>query len=128
MKSLLLYFCLLLGLSSCKKEAEVPAGVSIRVRNGSASPFTALLVNTSGGENSYGALAPGQESAYYPFARAYRYASMKATVNGAEVWFQPYDYVGEEPLKPGGRYTYVVEVVNDASGTAHYLRIRLETP
>jgi hypothetical protein len=127
MKPLLFYSCLLLGLAACKKETEDPAGVSIRVRNGSAYPFTSLVVNTSGGENNYGALAVGQSSDYAPFTRAYGYAAVKATINGAEVSFMPHDYVGETPLKPG-QYTYVVEVVNQANGTPHYLLVKLERP
>jgi hypothetical protein len=130
MKMNLLLICssLVLGLSSCKKEQEAPDGVSIRVHNGSTYSFTALIVGTSGGENSYGALGPGQSSEYAPFSRAYSYAHVKATINGAEVEFLPHDYVGAKPLKPGGQYTYVVDVVNQASGTPHYLLVRLETP
>lgn len=127
MRPLLFYSCLLLGLAACKKETEAPTGVSIRVRNGSAYHFTSLVVNTSGGENSYGALGPGQSSDYAAFTRAYSYAAVKATINGTEVSFQPYDYVGETTLKPG-QYTYVVDVVNQANGTPHYLLIGLEWP
>jgi hypothetical protein len=127
MKPFLFYCGLLLGLAACQKEKAPATGVSIRVRNDSAYAFTSLAVNTSGGENSYGALGPGQSSDYAPFARAYSYAAVKATLNGAEVSFLPYDYVGETPLQPG-RYTYVVDVVNQANGTPHYLLIRLERP
>jgi hypothetical protein len=124
----LLYSCLVLGLYSCKKEADASAGVSIRVRNESSYPFTAVLVNTSGGENSYGSLRPGQNSDYHSFAKAYSYAYVKATVNGQDVLFQPVDYVGETPLQPGGQYTYAVDVVNSANGAAQYLRVRLVVP
>ena len=128
LKSLLIFSCLVLGLSSCKKE-EGSDGVLIRVRNGSTYSFTALVVQNSrqGGLASYGALAPGQISGYTPHTEAYSYSYAKATINGKDVSFVPDDYVGEKLLEPG-RYTYVVEVINQADGTPKSLWVRLERP
>ena len=128
MKPLLLRAGLLLalGLPACTKETA-PGGVFLRVRNASSSPFTALVVRLPAGTTSYGALGPGQSSEYHPFAQAYRYAAVEATVANEDLRHQPYDYVGEEPLAPG-RYTYVLDVEANASGQGRHLSLRLENP
>jgi hypothetical protein len=125
MKSILLYVCICITLFSCTKDEVTPQGVSIRVSNASQYPFESIFVNTSGGENSYGSLGAGQSSAYKSFARAYRYAYLKIVVQGQELVWQPFDYVGETTLEPG-RYTYVVDVVEAANSSSKQLTLRLE--
>ncbi|MBC6696589.1 hypothetical protein [Hymenobacter sp. BT190] len=110
MKNLLLFLCLMLGCVACKKDDDAsPDGVAIRVRNASPYAFESVLVNTSDGENSYGALAIGQSTQYKPFASAYSYAYVKVMINGQAVVWQPIDYVGEKKLEDG-KYTYVLGI------------------
>jgi hypothetical protein len=125
MKTILLCLCICLTLFSCRKDDPTPEGIFIRVNNASQYPFDTIFVNTSGGENSYGPLGAGQSSACKSFARAYRYAYIKIVVQGQELVWQPFDYVGETPLEPG-RYTYVVDVVEAANSSSKQLTLRLE--
>ncbi|RSK24355.1 hypothetical protein [Hymenobacter metallilatus] len=123
MKQVVLLLCLCcIGLLhlSCKKETADE--VRIRVKNTSAYRFDAAYVNTNGGENDYGSLNAGQVSEYATYRTAYSYAYIKVTINGQELRWQPIDYVGETPLQPGN-YTYVVDVVDLASGR---LSLRLD--
>ncbi|UYZ63364.1 hypothetical protein [Hymenobacter weizhouensis] len=110
MKHRLLLLCLsLLGLlhTACKKEGSDE--VRIQVKNASGYRFERVYVDTSGGEKEYGSLAPSQKSDYATYTVAFNYAYIKVVVNGQELTWQPIDYVGETPLKPG-KYTYVVGV------------------
>ena len=126
MKNILLCFCLLVSLTSCKKDADiVPGEVLIRVTNGSTYQLESVYVNTSGGENNYGLLRAGQSSAYKAFKTAYRYANVKAVVEGEELAMTPYDYVGETPLKPG-YYSYMLGVTTTNNGKQ--LSLQLEKP
>jgi hypothetical protein len=110
MKNLLLCLCLLLGCAACQKDGDAtPGGVAIRVRNASPYVFESVLVNTSGGEHTYGALATGQSTSYESFASAYRYAYVKVMIDGQQVVWQPIDYVGEKKLEEG-KYTYVLSI------------------
>lgn len=125
MKLFLLYFSLCLSLFACKKNED--EGVYIRIRNISAYPFATTYVNTPGGDNQYGALSPAQNSDYHAFTKAYRYAYLKASVQGQDLVLQPYDYVGEQPLEPG-HYTYIVNVETNPTTKVQYLTISLTKP
>ncbi|NVO85336.1 hypothetical protein [Hymenobacter terrestris] len=110
---------LLLGLGSllhisCKKEPAA-GEVLIRVKNASSYQFQSVQVIAPGGENSYGALGTGEETAYAAYPTAYKYAYVKVLIDGQEFVFQPIDYVGEAPLGPG-KYAYVLSVANITQG------------
>jgi len=124
MKPFLLYFSLCLSLFACKKKEEE---VSVRVRNISPYQFDAIYVNTSGGEYQYGSLSAGQNSDYHSFVKAYRYAYFKIMVQGQELMWQPFDYVGEQPLEPG-HHTYLVNVETNPTTKVQYLTISSAKP
>lgn len=122
MRALLLGLCVGLSLGSCQKQDPTP--VSIRVRNASPYPLENVVVNTSGGKNTYGTVGVGQASAYQPFAYAYPYAFVQSTVQGQELYYQIIDYTGEDRLEPG-QYTYVLDV---SPGIPQHLTLQLEKP
>lgn len=103
-------------LSACTPKAEE---VQIRVRNNSIYTFENVLVNTSGGEYSYGNIPAGSASDYHTFQFAYRYAYFSLQINGSDYVIQPVDYVGEEKLVDG-QYTYVLAVIDTS---AHQLSL-----
>jgi hypothetical protein len=120
---LLLCLCIVSLLhTSCKKEG--PDEIRIRVKNASSYRFESVYVNTSGGENRYGALVTKQVSDYAVYKGAYNYAYIKVMINGREMLLRPTDYVGETPLDPG-KYTYVVDVEDLSDGR---LKLTFEAP
>jgi len=81
--------------------------VEIRIRNASATAFDQVVVNFPDETVEYGAVVAQGSSEYHTVERAYRYARISVTVNGATAVLQPIDYVGEK-LLDGGRYTYAL--------------------
>ncbi len=109
-------FLLSLLLTSCTTKE-----VQIRVRNISAYAYDSVLVNTSGGENTYGDIPPGAASDYKVFDFAYSYAQISLQIDTVNYLLQPIDYVGEHKLQ-SGKYTYEVSVYNTAT---HQLLLNL---
>ena len=90
-------------------EPPAPGPTFVRLHNASASTLEDVQVSFRGTPVSYGTVGPGETSGYRPEDGAYRYAYMRATVNGEAYVLQPIDYVGERRL--GGDYcTYHVVV------------------
>ena len=93
----------------------------IKIKNLSQFDYSDLIVNTSGGENSYGDVNSNQTSDYKVFDFAYRYAFIELKINGDTFTVQPIDYVGETPLK-NGKYTYEINAANSGD---QYSRLTL---
>lgn len=103
---------LVLGLSiSCESFLNGDQ-VQIRIQNISDFEYSDVKVNTSGGENIYGTIAPKSHSAYMTFDLAYRYAFVELKIASDTFTLQPIDYVGEDPLK-SGKYTYAVDATEE---------------
>lgn len=58
------------------------------------------------GDVDYGTVDPGAATPYRTIVKAYAYAPVTLTVDGVEHGLQPDDFVGEELLEGGERYTY----------------------
>ncbi len=117
MKKIFFYSILVLLLVSCNNSHTV----QLRVKNESTYTYDSVLVNTSGGENKYGSIAPGTASDYKVFDFAYSYAFIKIQINREDFTLQPIDYVGERKLK-SGKYTYEVSVSDTST---HQLLLNL---
>ncbi|NER14730.1 hypothetical protein GWK08_14835 [Leptobacterium flavescens] len=96
--------------------------VEIRIRNASTVEYTDIIVNTSGGENTYGDLSSDVTSEYKTFDFAYRYAYIELKINGEIFTIQPIDYVGETKLTPG-KYTYEIGA---GASTNQFTRLSLK--
>lgn len=72
------------------------------------------------GDVDYGTVQPGETTPYRRIVRAYSYASVTLTADGREHRLRPDDYVGEEPLEGGRRYTYELDL---AGGTLLGIRL-----
>lgn len=110
------FFFLSLLLTSC-----ITKEVQLRVRNTSPYTYDSVLVNTTGGENTYGTITPGAVSDYKTFDFAYSYTQITLSIYSVPYSLIPIDYVGEQKLK-GGKYTYEVSVYDTSS---HQLLINL---
>ncbi|MGD2067852.1 MAG: hypothetical protein PVI57_04140 [Gemmatimonadota bacterium] len=124
-ESLVLPLLLVLGSASCSgSDSRRP--VEVRVRNVSSVALEDVVVAFpddpgrhvgepvepglgESGDVDYGTVLPGEATAYRTIVRAYRYAPVTLTVDGREHRLQPDDYVGEELLEGGRRYTYELE-------------------
>lgn len=90
-------------------DAPAPAGVELRVRNGTGRDLASVDVVAWGGRMSFGALPAGAASDYVvPPGEVARYAGLElAFTDGERAGSMATDYVGETALPPG-RYTYVL--------------------
>jgi|GEM_PF-3484984 len=93
----------------------------LRVRNTSTYIYDSVLVNTSGGTNTYATINPGTVSDYKTYDFAYSYAYISLYVDAVHYQLIPIDYVGEQKLT-GGSYTYEVSVYDTVS---HQLMLNL---
>lgn len=99
-------FVLLLAAAASGCNSLFETGlVEVRVRNGSAVVMEDVRIWLSGGPVEYPTLEPGEVTAYRAVERAYRIATVEATIDGELQRLQVIDFVGEDPLRPG-RYTY----------------------
>ena len=104
-------------LTSCTLDHTI----QLRVKNTSPYTYESVLVNTNGGENTYGTIAPGIASDYKVFDFAYSYAYISLKIDSVDYIMQPIDYVGEQKLK-SGKYTYEVSVYDTVN---HQLLLNL---
>lgn len=105
----LLLLVIAISLISCDAEDASDAmesqaregPTSIRLINRSEAPLENVVVGFPSTMEDYGSIAPRQATSYRTVHRAYRYAYVKATVDGKPAIIQPIDYVGEDFLGPG---------------------------
>lgn len=111
MKKILFLLLLLTVMGCTNNENPNPAGdeVQIRVKNLSAFTFDQVFINTSGGENMYVSVAPGEVSDYKRYDFTYRYAFVRVEIAGQTYAIVPTDYVGEEKMFRG-KFTYELNV------------------
>ncbi len=110
------YFLLIsVFILSCSQSDDAgKKDILLRVKNISQFEFKDVLVNTSGGEQSFGNIDISQDSDYKSFDFAYRYAFIELKIDGNTYTIQPIDYVGETKLD-NGKYTYEVNAVDSGN-------------
>ncbi|MFD2098618.1 hypothetical protein [Flagellimonas iocasae] len=106
MRTILILFCVIL-LTGCSNDDEVNE-VNIRLSNVSDFNFENIVINTSTGMVNFEDIISGEQTDYKTFEKAYRYAFVELEIDGETYTLQPFDYVGEEPLK-NGNYTYQID-------------------
>jgi hypothetical protein len=83
MKKLILILVITVSIIACRKNKFDPEGpTDIRVKNISDLPFSLVIVNTSGGIDTLGDIAPGAFSEYARFDKAFVRAEISAKING----------------------------------------------
>lgn len=95
--------------SDAQQDASLLGPTNIRIKNISFFDFDEVEVVAPSGIANYGAVAVQATSGYQSFTEAYRYASIKVTVDDKDYVLQPFDYVGESPLGVGN-FTYIIDV------------------
>jgi hypothetical protein len=107
---------MLLFFSGCTNKADSIASeeVHIRIQNAGKFEYSDVVVNTGGGVNQYGSIAPAQFSGYKVFDFAYPYAFIELSIDGATYTLQPIDYLGETKLS-AGKYTYIINARDTGS-------------
>ena len=111
-------------LCGCQKEVMIRE-VNIRVANQSNVPFNEVTVQFPSQRADYGNILPGEITEYREIDKAYRYAYVKAWIEGKEAVLQPEDYVGENLLS-GGNYTYVLQYNSESTEKWGRLQLELE--
>jgi len=95
MKKLILVLVIAISIGACKKTKFDPEGpTDVRVKNISDLPFSLVIVNTSGGIDTLGNIAPGTVSDYARFDKAFIKAEISATINGQVYSTGGVDYRG----------------------------------
>ncbi|MFB9107216.1 hypothetical protein [Flavobacterium gyeonganense] len=112
MKKILILLIMVVVLFGCSNEDSNPSGLKIRLSNASKFNFENITVNTSTGNVNFENISSGQNTAYKIFEKAYGYAFVELQIEGKTYRIQPFDYVGETPLKKGN-YTYQI-TANDS--------------
>ncbi len=108
MRPIISIFILLMLFSACTKERD--AVTQLRIYNISSITFDSVIVNSPGGKQIYYNIPPLNYSGYKPFNFLYNYAYIEVHFNNQMVKLQPFDYVGEEKIKPG-KYRYELGIV-----------------
>lgn len=110
MKHILPILLLIASLTSCDKKNDV----NIRIENASTYNIQSVFIDTSGGEAEYDSIPASETSDYQQFDFTYRYAYVRAVIDGEEFIIQPIDYVGERKHRKGN-YRFKLSVVNYAN-------------
>jgi len=112
MKKYFVILVILFTVIACKKVKFSPEGpTDVRVRNLTNLTFYEVIVNTSGGENILGDIAPGSESEYFRFDKAFPKAEIWATINNEEFYTGPVNYTYMQYLGQD-KITYEVYISN----------------
>lgn len=109
-KHIFILFLLMIVLIACDKKNDV----MIRIENASTYNIQSVLLNTSGGEANYDSIPASGISDYQKFDFTYRYAYIKAIIDGEEFIMQPKDYIGERKLRKGN-YRFKLSVIDYAN-------------
>lgn len=117
LRSGLLLTLLCLPIGGCDDIIADVGPVEIRVHNASAATMADVVVHFPHESVDYGTLAPGEVSGYRAVELAYRIASVGVTIDGEGHALQVVDYVGEEALMRGRRYTYRLDLFEGVSLT-----------
>lgn len=115
-----LLLLLTLAFVACSGTLE-PEQVEIRLRNTSDALLEDVVVTFPDGPVDYGDVESGSVTPYREVDRAYRYAAVRAVVEGDTLRITPVDYVGESLLE-GGAYTYQIGLSGSRSLTLEMLR------
>jgi hypothetical protein len=124
----LLLLLLMLATVACKKEKFSPEGpTDVRVKNLSDTRFTEVIVNTSGGIDTLGDIAPGAFSEYFRFEKAFPKAEISALIEGdlhstGQVDYNGMTYIGQAKI------TYEVIILNPAQKTLKISNCLLDAP
>lgn len=106
---------LLMGCSD--QEYDRDKGPSdIRIENISSEVYDSILVNTSGGEHSYGSLNPATQSDYKRFDFAYPKADISLYINSIKYTYGPVDYSHAVWLGKG-KFTYQIDIEIEVTHT-----------
>lgn len=97
--------------SACSKKFDGNSPSNLRIYNVSNSyTYDSVIVNSPGGKQVYYNIPPLNYSTYKSFNFLYNYAYIEVHFSNQVVKLQPFDYVGEEKLKPG-KYRYELGIV-----------------
>ena len=114
--------CSIAPFGSCKKDNTVNHEVQIRIFNSTSLVFYDCTVDPGGSAHNYGQVNSAANSDYHTFPMAYRYASIKLTMNNKIYNLQPYDYTGETALI-SGKYTYQIGYVTATDNLSLELKV-----
>ncbi len=128
MKKLLIFSLILISVCSCKKTRFAPEGpTDVRIENMSDQAWTEVIVNTSGGIDTFAAIGASQSSAYSRFDKAFPKAEISAMIGGLKystgtVNYTYLTYIGQAKI------TYQVFIKSVPNRTLEIFNCSLDAP
>ena len=108
MRLIISIFIFIVLISACTKEQDLET--QLRIHNINKVHFDSVIVNAPGGKQVYYNIPPLNYSEYKSFIFLYNYAYIEVHFSNRVLKLQPFDYLGEEKLKPG-KYRYELKVI-----------------
>jgi hypothetical protein len=128
MKKYFAILVILLTVFACKKIEFSPEGpTDVRVRNLSDLTFHEVIVNTSGGIDTLGDIAPGDVSDYFRFDKAFPKAEIWATISSEKFYTGPVNYTYMQYLGQD-KITYEVYISSISGKTLAIFNVIHEEP
>ena len=99
MRKILPFVLAVIVITSCKKTEYEPLGpTDVRIYNDTDIGFTDVVVNTSGGEYNFGAVAPKSYSEYHRFEKSYPKVDVSLVINAESFSTAKQDYTYQNYL------------------------------
>ena len=112
MKKVIYITVLAILLFACKKLEYSPEGpTDVRVENLSVQTWSEVIVNTSGGIDTFDIISPGDTSGYLRFDKAFPKADISAMINGEKYATDSVDYTGMTYIGQA-KITYQVSILS----------------
>jgi hypothetical protein len=128
MKKLLIFSLILISVCSCKKNKFSPEGpTDVRIENMSDQEWLEVIVNTSGGKDTFNTIAAGGTSEYSRFEKAFPKAEITAMIGGVKystgtVNYIYLTYIGQAKI------TYQVFIKSVPNRTLEIFNCSLDAP
>jgi hypothetical protein len=128
MKKVIYITVLAILLFACKKLEYSPEGpTDVRVENLSVQTWSEVIVNTSGGIDTFDIISSGDTSGYLRFDKAFPKADISAMINGEKYATDSVDYTGMTYIGQA-KITYQVSILSAQDKKLKINKVILDSP
>ena len=128
MKKVIYISVLAILFFACKKLEYSPEGpTDVRVENLSAQTWYNVIVNTSGGKDTFDIISPHDTSGYLRFDKAFPKADISAMINGEKYATDSVDYTGMTYIGQA-KITYQVSILSAQDKKLKINKVILDSP
>jgi hypothetical protein len=128
MKKVIYILVLAILFFACKKLEYSPEGpTDVRIENLSDQTWHEVIVNTSGGIDTFDIISPGGISGYLRFEKAFPKADISAMINGEKYATDSVDYTGMTYIGQA-KITYQVSILSAQDKKLKVNKVILDAP